>query len=326
MLLNRDRALAVMERYALDALVAALPENVYYLSGYGASHSFIFRNYGVSAAVLPRDDGVPPTLLVGEVDIPYLAAVPTWMPEVRMIGSFGSYVSPDLELTPREEEIRDLWAALRTRGLRSPNRQEVLAGVLRELGLAGKRLGIDDLRVTAELREAGVATGRAIDALNIFREIRLVKTSEEIALMRRAAQINDSCLEAASNLLVEARRRASSPGSGSRRWPSRARSARSSTRAASTGPGSSVTTPTGFATATTCCSTAAAPTGTSGQTSAAPAASASRRSACARCTLRPSTSTGGACRCSAPGCRPRRSSRRRSRQHGSTGWPTAGCR
>lgn len=203
MLLNRERALAVMERYGLDALVAATPENVYYLSDYGASHSFLFRNYGVSAAVLPRDESIPPTLLVGEVDVPYLAAKPTWMPELRMIGSFGSHISPHLELTERESAVRDLWAGLRTKGLRSPNRQEVLAGVLRELGLAGKRLGIDDLRVTAELREAGVATEDAVDAMNVFREIRLVKTPDEIALMRRAAQINDSCLLAASNLLVE---------------------------------------------------------------------------------------------------------------------------
>ncbi len=203
MLLNRERALEVMDKHDLDALVACTPENVYYLSDYGVSHSFIFALYGVSAAVFPRDESVPATLFVGEVDVPYLEEHPTWMPEVRMIESFGSYVPPGVDLTERERRVSELWSAMRAKGSLSPNRQEVMAGVLRELGLADARLGFDDVRAMLELQSAGIAESTGADAFNIFREIRLVKTPREIELLREAARINEECLQETAQLLTE---------------------------------------------------------------------------------------------------------------------------
>jgi len=70
MLLNRDRALAVMDEHGLDALVATTPENVHYLSDYGTQHSYNFAPWGISAAVLPRDEDIPPTLMVHEFEVP----------------------------------------------------------------------------------------------------------------------------------------------------------------------------------------------------------------------------------------------------------------
>ena len=42
MLLNRERALATMEKYDLEALVATSAENVYYLSDYFTEHLYHF--------------------------------------------------------------------------------------------------------------------------------------------------------------------------------------------------------------------------------------------------------------------------------------------
>lgn len=203
MLLNLDRAKEIMEKYDLDALVAAAPENVYYLSDFGFSHLFIFAQYGVAAAVLPRDENIPATLIVGEVDIPHLEVNPTWMPEIRMIGSLGAHFSEAVELTDREARIRDSWTRIATRGLRSPNRQVVLAACLKELGLGNSRLAFDDLRVMVELREMGVCDESAVDGVNIFREIRLKKTPAELSLLREAAVMNQTALRQALPLLKD---------------------------------------------------------------------------------------------------------------------------
>jgi Xaa-Pro dipeptidase len=203
MLLNLERAKATMEKYDLAALVAAAPENVYYLSDFGFSHVFVFAQYGVAAAILPRSDDIEPTLLVSQSSVPYLEVKPTWMPDVRMIGSdIGFAISTDLELTEREARIRDRWTDLADKGC-SPNRQEVLASVLSEMGLAGAKLGFDDVRVMLELQERGIARADQREAINVFRETRLVKTTDEVGILRRAARINQESLRAAANLLQD---------------------------------------------------------------------------------------------------------------------------
>lgn len=202
MLLNRERALATMERHGLDALVAATPHNVYYLSDYGPSHSFTLGEYGVSAAILPRDEGVPATLLAGEVDVPYLLKRPTWMPEVRMIGSFGARVPPGTELSGGERETVRMWEALAGKA-HGGNRQELLARVLGELGLRRARIGFDDVRAMLAVQAAGLAEAACVDAVNVFREIRMVKTPDEVELIRRSTRINEAALLGAVSLLQE---------------------------------------------------------------------------------------------------------------------------
>jgi Xaa-Pro dipeptidase len=204
MLLNIERARATMEKYTLDAIIAAAPENVYYLSDFGYSHLFMRAQYGAAAAILPRSEDIEPSLLISEQDVPYLDVTPTWMPDVRTISSGQACpISRDLELTAREMRIRDLWADLAKRKPTSSNRQELLASVLTEKGLAGARLGCDDVRVLLELQERGVARSDERDAINVFREIRLVKTSQEIDILKEAARINEDSLRAAANLLRE---------------------------------------------------------------------------------------------------------------------------
>jgi Xaa-Pro dipeptidase len=202
-LLNRERALEVMDTHNLDALVAATPENVYYLSGFCEPHLFTFSLYGVAAAVLPRADSIPPTLFITEFAVPYLSENPTWMPDVRMIGSFGSYIPPDAVLSPGEQRTRDLWETLAARGPHSVNRQTVLGKVLKELGLSQARLGFDDVRVMDELSECGIAHDSGVDARNVFREIRIIKTDEEVELLRRARLENEAALRDAATLLTE---------------------------------------------------------------------------------------------------------------------------
>src|SRR5687768_8282643 len=102
MLLNKDRAYEVMDKHGLDALVAARPENVYYCSDYGTQNSFIFGRYGICAAVLPRDEMIPPTLIVSEFEL-FCAA--TWMPEIRAIKGLAPHVGDDSTLAIAEKDF-----------------------------------------------------------------------------------------------------------------------------------------------------------------------------------------------------------------------------
>lgn len=202
MLLNRDRALEIMDAHHLDALVAAMPENVYYLSDYGTYRSFTFSFLGVSAAILPRDESIAPTLIVYEFEMPHMGASPSWMPELRVVSGGGRYgaVAGDGTLTEGETRIRELYH--QGGAGEFTTRNPLLARTLTEMGLADKRLGIDDLRVMQEMGEK-LPAATLVDALDTLREIRLIKTPDEITLLRQAARINAAALTTTANLVVE---------------------------------------------------------------------------------------------------------------------------
>jgi Xaa-Pro dipeptidase len=194
---NRERALEVMDKNGLDALVATTPENIYYVSGYGNDHSFHFRPQGFGCAIFPRESDVPPTLIVQSWELPVVVEEKTWMPEVRVQYTFDLCVDPDAALYPEEERLRDLWLSGRAG---SPNRQRVLGQTLRDLGLADGRLGFDDVRVMLELKENELENADVSDALNIFRQIRVVKTPGELQCLGRSAAILESALVSMSHL------------------------------------------------------------------------------------------------------------------------------
>ena len=193
--------MATMEKYGLDALVAVTPENVYYLSDYGTEHAFHFAPWGLSCAVLPRDESRPPTLTVHEWELPELVGRPTWMPEVRVQTGFDVNYPAGAQIGPDEERLWELVLKGREKGV--PNRQRLLGQTLRELGLERATLGFDDPRVMLELAENELADAELRDTLNVFREIRNVKTSAELELLRHGARIIQTALEGVANLALE---------------------------------------------------------------------------------------------------------------------------
>jgi Xaa-Pro aminopeptidase len=199
MLLNRERALATMEEHDLDALVATSAENVYYLSDYGTEHSFHFAPGGFAGAVLPRDPGKPATLIVQEWELPHLTERPTWMPETRVLTGFDVYAPEGVELGPTEQQLLALIREGRTRG--AGNRQRLLARVLGELGLSRARIAFDEPATVLELRSRDLPDVQHAGDANTFREIRGVKTPEEVRLLRHAARAVETALLGVVNLL-----------------------------------------------------------------------------------------------------------------------------
>lgn len=215
MLLNRERANAIMDREGLDGLIAVEPINVYYLSDYWGALMRMRRRF-YNYALLPRDPAAPAALIVTGVEHLRFFHKPesTWMPSVQ------SYVhpvyldrrdfDPDVEdaehveygmkwpirhdtLSPRDEEYLKFIEG--NRGTASVNATYALKKAIVEAGLSESMLGSDDPRVGPWLNEIGLPKLRVRDAYTTFREIRMVKTPEEIAIMRKVATMNEEALE-----------------------------------------------------------------------------------------------------------------------------------
>ena len=216
MLLNKSRAYELMDRHGLDALVAQVSINTYYLSDYWSSIHWPGFFDGAVFAVLPRREDAPAALVIPSYEIRRLASEGgTWMPNVFSYSSpeegatldddtpagldyEGWPLRPGVPLSAREQD----WVAItkRLREQMSADAVWALVRALRAAGLESARLGTDDERIGSWLAARG-CKARCEYRRDVFNSIRLVKTPAEIELMRTAAQINERALLAGAAAL-----------------------------------------------------------------------------------------------------------------------------
>jgi Xaa-Pro dipeptidase len=166
-----DRARASLRRTRLDAGLIVAPENLFYVSGYD---SWVSANSPQFLIFTARDDA--PTLVVRNVDVA-LARESTWLGDIRSYHLHGDDV-PDL-----------------------------VRMILAEKGVRGGRIGIE-MQACALTLAAGRALADAlagvelVDATELFGDLRLIKSSAEIAMLEEAGRLADIGLGAATSSLM----------------------------------------------------------------------------------------------------------------------------
>ena len=196
MLLNLERARQKMDAAGLDALVAALPRNAYYASGFWTRISEWGFAESQAAVVLPRDPAKPATLVIPEFALAGLLETPTWIPRVRVTEflntSFVAREPEPVRLDPLQSDVERVYGE-KVVGDLEPDVVAGTAAALRDLGPGALRVGFDDLRL-GQHGEAASNGLRAVDGHDVWLDIRKVKTEAEIALLRRGAQVNEAGL------------------------------------------------------------------------------------------------------------------------------------
>jgi len=214
MLLNKPRAYDVMDRHGLDGLIAATRQNIYYLTDFW-SHTLMVERTFTTFAVLPRREDAPAALVMGMTENGRLAEEGTWIenvvgvtgrasPTAANVGASGEdtldplsvfLIGDEAHLSEREQH----WVGAARSRVDYLERTPAL-GLKRALvdaGLDKGHLGSDDPRLIAWINAMGLDGVTGIDATNVFREIRMVKSADEIALLREAARRNEHAVEAA---------------------------------------------------------------------------------------------------------------------------------
>ncbi len=202
MLINLDRARALIVEAGLDGVVLATTVNVSYAAGF-ASEYMLGRFEDWSAAViLPARADVEPVLVIQEFDLPTLAERPSWISAIQLFGnpwsSVGAYMGETLERN-LTNDLRRRLSALRAE-LHPTQKTAFIHAVtaaLHRAGLTNARLGCDDTRLALRLSAKGIGGNQPIaDVLQLMRRVRIVKTEDEVALMTHGAGINATALEA----------------------------------------------------------------------------------------------------------------------------------
>jgi len=200
MLYNRPRVEQVMERQEIDALVATTPENVAYLTGFWTLTSLRHRARQVYA-VISRDGMIPDMILSkGLVDHPLQVNC-----RVRQFYIYGEFYFSPASLEGLDGESKNLFRTLESLP-KHKNAVEALIHCLKDRGLTKSCIGVDQgsdilfLRNTLEQHLPGLKTKPTYD---IFREIRILKTPEEVLRIQGATEVAEGALSEAIKAIGE---------------------------------------------------------------------------------------------------------------------------
>ncbi len=169
---SKSKAQIALEKYDIDLLVAATPVNVFYTTGLPTLHVapnpilYVLYNQFPSLSLV-RSDGA--------------LCLITWM-VYQSIDKF-SWVS-DVE------------------GIASPKMAlDRIAGKIESWELSNKTIGLERLmpRYQSEFLRNKFPNAKFIDADDVFLEMRLIKTEEEIQRIKRSTQIAEKAIETMIN-------------------------------------------------------------------------------------------------------------------------------
>jgi len=191
---NLERLLHSLRVRELDGIVASLPYNVFYLTGFNAiAHkSDEPRPYAV---LLSRHAPEHPVLVVADYYLATFLTQPTWVEDVR---PFRAVMMP-LDLPPQRADIDRFipragaavdWIQ-RSRERYAFDMASALRGALRELKLDRGRVAFDDMGFGLRLGLEGVEVADGYDPLMFART---VKTETEIGLLERATRLNEAAI------------------------------------------------------------------------------------------------------------------------------------
>lgn len=183
---NFERAALVMSRHGIDGLVATSTENFTYLTDYFDLTPRPTRRARFFA-VLPKSHSDGIGMVCPRINLVYGAQHTLLFSDVRSYGRYNYEITEGAPLAHEEERL----IALRNRSQEEDDPFVVLVHLLDDRGLTrpGTRLGIDEMMLTHDdWRVLGrmLPGVELVDAYDIFREIRMIKTPNEIDRMRKA--------------------------------------------------------------------------------------------------------------------------------------------
>lgn len=187
-IVNRERAAERMEHYGLSALIATTPENIAYTIGSQLrATNWVMQIY----AVLPKNASARPCVIIPTNRLGVIAQMGISGADLYVYSDF--FVEGSIEGKPSTPDIDLFWELLQnTKSYTGP--LEALEAALADLGIKGQPIGVDEMRIAPDLYtrlKDGMPEGSAIPAYKLFREIRQIKTPNEIERLRLAAALNE---------------------------------------------------------------------------------------------------------------------------------------
>lgn len=180
-LLNKTRVLELMQNEGVDVMMATIPENLLYASGFRSLSQWLIRGQKTPVVAIVKSNGEV-TLVAPAGELDRAACDP---PAVDHIIAFNTVTV--------EPGNKDLWLAEDQRYAQMVLTNERPKDLWEALELAGATqancVAIDDPDLTQAYGQR--YTAKVIDARPLWLQSRLIKTPEEVARLRKAVQITE---------------------------------------------------------------------------------------------------------------------------------------
>lgn len=215
-LMNEDRARYFMEQAGIDGFVMTRPTNVFYMTNHWPQLDRM--GFSDSALVVFARDPKRPLAVIMHAFLYYYTHSPETEFYDRLILPYTAPAEPganDAEppalpartrtergitpITARNQRRKDMLAKAEPP---SADMSWALAKALRELGLEGRRIGIDNPRIEEVAARRGIGA-TFVEGESLLRRIRMAKTPAEIKLMRMGAQHNVEAAMTAAGMARE---------------------------------------------------------------------------------------------------------------------------
>lgn len=197
-MLNESAFSSVCRAQGIDALIATTPKTFAYVSNFDClGHHLINRS--VCFAILPADRSHSRTLVFPHYDIDQYLESRSWDGSVRCYEYFYMFENDG----PLPGEVGAVSEA-RKRLPCHDTPVEAVVSAIQDAGAATGRVGIETRGLKhsfVEALKAALPRCTLIEADDIWREIAMRKTSHEIQLIRKAAEINGRAIEDTARLI-----------------------------------------------------------------------------------------------------------------------------
>ncbi|WP_109355895.1 Xaa-Pro peptidase family protein [Sphingorhabdus sp. EL138] len=193
---NSDRLVAKLKEHQLDAIVSSTKENTFYLSGFMPVVRTLNPYHGICLVVVLADSPNEIHVVHSHGESDQILDADVEVGECEFYGTFYRETGDANDFTLEEKTLREI-------SCKSPmGRTAVLATqrLFENLGLEQAALGFDIDGVPREFFEQITACFPNCSIENgseILRDIRRVKTSEEVQLIQLAAQSAEEAIQAA---------------------------------------------------------------------------------------------------------------------------------
>ncbi len=191
---NLDRLLQTLEARGLDGIVATLPNNVFYLTGFNAiAHKS--DEPRVCAVILSRHAPEHPILVVADYYLGTFLSQPTWVEDIRpfravMMALDLPAAQIDIDRFIPSEGAGQAWVE-NARKQYTFDMSSALKGALRDLKLDAAKLAFDDQGFGQRL---GLERANIADGYDVMMFARSIKTASELDLIRRATRLNEQAI------------------------------------------------------------------------------------------------------------------------------------
>ena len=202
MLVNVERLRAKMAAEGLDAIVATTLENVHYFSGVWSTSLNMFPRDGQHYAVVTVDQPDAPVMVTPTLEGDQRADGFSTIRDVINFGTFYREPSVSGPLTDAEQLLSE--RADLSKAFSGPT--EALVAALKQLGLSGKKVGLDELGLKPGFFEKlgqDMPGTTFVPATEILRWVRRVKSPEEVARIRASAFATERAILAATGIAKE---------------------------------------------------------------------------------------------------------------------------